>query len=260
MDKNKRAKVQLKEETSFQITLQDLLDFGSKAQIATMQLADNCMKFEDVNLRKMSTNISKQMGELCDQIRNAIISKQTSSEVPAKEPLDRGNNSDAKMIESAKRKKKKAIIKHLLEALEEEVADDDVDNTDVDDTEDTDVDSDDTDDTKVEQIDLSPAFASVIDGLNDSQFDEFKTQVVDSLKGAGITDPDFQTVVEDVEAAEDTDDFNYCLDAVYDYADENGIEITTENKVEDAKAEEKEVVTEAKSKVKAKKACACKKH
>lgn len=239
MINNKKNRVYLKEESDKQVTLNDLMDLGTKAQIAVIQLADQCMKFNNDHLRKISAQVNKEVAELCNQIKGAIINNNMDVSDDVKKQLDAPGEKvrqspNAKVFEAKNQKNK---IKKLFEALNEILESDEVEETDVeeapelvDETEAADDETTDSNDSKV--IDLSTPFESVIDGLDDEQFQTFKKDVIDVLKGSSIVDPAYQTLVQNMEEVETAEDFNFGLDAIYDYADENNIEITTESKSE----------------------------
>ncbi|MEO6301774.1 MAG: hypothetical protein ABIP51_01250 [Bacteroidia bacterium] len=224
MDKNRRVKL-LKEETINEITLNDLLDLAGKSEIAVMQLADSCMKFNSSTLKQGAAAVKKQLSELSDMIRSQIMgndnSKGDDMGVPDKS-LDRNpsrggmhNSNNVKTFESRKFSK---LLKSLKEAIE------DMENNE-DDGEDN---SKTVEKNTSKIIDLSQTFTNLIEGLSDEQFETFKTDFSSVLKGSGITDGDFMTIVTNLEETESVDDFNITLDSLYDYADKNGIEIVTD--------------------------------
>lgn len=241
-NKNKRAKI-LKEETINQVTLEDLLDLGSKAQIAILTFTDNCMKFNNRHFQQLSTRLNKDLGDLCNMIRQQISQEVDGVGGSTQEPLDTGDrmkSSDTRSLMAnesenlgtemkpemdslAEARIAKRILKKLLEAFDE------VDNT-ATEAPATDPATDDSiepTETTSTSIDLSPAFATVMDGLSPEQFAAFKSDLINSLKGAGITDQNYMAIVSDIEQTQDIDSLNFALDALYDYGDANGIEINT---------------------------------
>ena len=262
MNIQNRKRISLKEEVVNEITLNDLLDLGSKAQISVMQLSDNCMKFSDAQLRKLSARVNRDLGLLCDQIRGAIISNQDEQQGPQRSQLEKPKDS-SNMIESENlglevkpemdelseqkevMKEARRLFKKLKEAFGEEELEADTEEktaAPVAETTPAPVDS---------KIDLSLAFGSVLEGLDEEEFVEFKTKVTTALKASGITEPDFQTLVTQIENTVGIDDLNFALDKVYDYADQNSIEVSTvvageevEEEAEEEKAEP--VISESK--------------
>lgn len=212
MKENIRKKL-LKEEVVDEITLNDLLDLGSKAQIAVMQLSDKCMRYNHESLRIRAANVNKEIAELCNQIRGAIIDSQKTED--SKTTIEQPRSSE-NMVESILKKKKKNI-KKLLEMLLEDEDEEVEEETSPEEVK-----------PESKKIDLSSSFSNVISGLNDEQFGSFKTEVVNSLKATGIVDGKYLEIVNEIESTETIDEFNYSLDSLYDYADGNNIEIVTE--------------------------------
>lgn len=218
--KNTRVKL-LTEDTVNEITLNDLLDYAGKAESALMLLADKCMKYTGSSiLKQKAANLKKQCSELTDAIRGQLMSN--SQEDVAKKTVLDSNEEKAERLESVLRKKGvfKNFTKLIKEALEEEETEE------TNDTDDIDSESDNTE--KSNKIDLSSSFSNVINGLSDEQFSTFKNDVIQSMKASGIADGAFLSIVQEIEKTQTVDDFNFALDKLYDYADENGIEIITE--------------------------------
>ena len=219
MDKNKRVKL-LKEETINEITLNDLLDLAGKSEIAVMQLADSCMKFNSRTLKQSAAAVKKQLSQLSDMIRGEIMGNEGGGMKDDKRPaLDRntgeGNLKNSDNVKRFESKKISKLLKSLKEAIDEE------------NEEEKETSSSSLSDKK-STIDLSSAFSNVIDGLSTEQFDVFKSDTVSALKASGVVDGDFLSIVTELEETDNVDDFNITLDSLYDYADKNGIEIKTE--------------------------------
>lgn len=245
-NKNKRAKI-LKEETINQVTLEDLLDLGSTAQMAILKFTDNCMKFNNRRFQQLSTRLNKDLGDLCNMIRQEI-SQETDSgggaelsqlDVPGQQPeSDRrhlmANESDNLGIQKkpsmdalAEARIIKKIFKKLMEAfgqVDQGGEEDSLEPT----------------QSEGQTIDLSSAFSTVMEGLSTEQFEAFKAEIVNGLKGAGITDQNYMAIVSEIEQTQDIDSLNFALDGLYDYGDENGIEINTEVKTEETDSDEEE--------------------
>lgn len=267
MNIQNRKRISLKEEVVNEITLNDLLDLGSKAQIAVMQLSDNCMKFSDAQLRKLSARVNKDLGDLCDQIRGAIISNQNEQQAPQRsqleKPKDSGNMIESEnlglevkpeMDELAEQKEVMKEARRLFKKLKEAFGEEELEaETEEETKEEVEAPVAETEAPVDSKIDLSLAFGSVLEGLDEEEFVEFKTKVSTALKASGITEPDFQTLVTQIENTVGIDDLNFALDKVYDYADQNSIEVSTvvageveevEEEVEEEKAEP--VISESK--------------
>lgn len=243
-DKNKRIKI-LKEEVINEVTLQDLLGFASKAQIAVMQLTDNCMSFNDPILRQLSARVNKDVADLSDKIRGAIIANSNRTEPAPKEQLDGSgmgmeNKSRLESIAEAK-----VLYKKLKEAFGSEIEEDEEEETPAPEQPVTETPSTEPvqEESIEKEIDLSQPFTEVLSGLSPEQFATFKGNVVNALKASGITDPNFQTIVSEIENTVQVDDFNFAMDSLYDYADANGIEITTESEPEEEEVAETPATT-----------------
>lgn len=269
MDRNKR--VRLQEETINQVTLQDLMDYASKAQAAMMSLTDNCMKFNNKHLQMLASNVMKNVADLADKIRAAIMGSTATPEEPQQleQPKPSDNMIEANEPEGTTEVKPemdklaeskayyanllseaKATIQKLTEALMEDGLDDETQqvaqelssetpdslNPSTTATAGTDATGDTTTTTQEPAaaatqpncIDLSEPFTTVLEGLSDEQFQQFKAQVTSALKAAGITDSEYMNVVNELDGVKTVDDFNFILDKLYDYADAHNIEIKTE--------------------------------
>jgi hypothetical protein len=249
MKENKRIKL-LKEETINEVTLQQLLDLAGKAEIAVMQLADNCMKFNSKSLKVASAEVKAKLSSLSDTIRNLIMgNEQESEQANEKQPLDQSQGSDSARLESEELmdesenlgteikpkmdelvKEARKIYRRIIEAAIIEDEDGELDTASAQKTMDAASSKASKEANGEKVIDLSEPFENAIAGLDDSEFQGFKSQVVDALKASGVTEPEFQSLVSDVEGAEDVDDFNFALDKVYDYADNENILVETEKK------------------------------
>jgi hypothetical protein len=85
-----------------------------------------------------------------------------------------------------------------------------------------------------------------MEGLSPEQFENFKAELINSLKASGIVDQNYQAIVSEIEKTVGVDDLNYALDSLYDYGDQNGIEINTtvNSEVESNEEEESNEVEE----------------
>lgn len=264
-DKNIRVKV-LKEEVINEVSLTDLLDLASKAQTAVMQLTDNCMKFNDDMLRQLSAKVNKDVSDLGDTIRQAIINNQkkgvsttTGPAAPTADASMGGGTEDGmsnertaletptlgdrNFTESELVTEGKKLYQKLKEAFgqEEDEAADEEETTDETPT-DQSVSEPAVDSSKT--IDLSAPFTEIISGLSEEQFVNFKTSVVNALKASGITSPEFQTIVSEIENTVQVDDFNFAFDSLYDFADANNITISTEKPQTEAPVEDTNLPTD----------------
>lgn len=267
MEKNKRQRI-LKEETINQVTLEDLLDLGSAAQMAVLKFTDNCMKFNNRHFQQLSTRLNKDLGDLCNMIRQQISTEVDNAGTPPQEQLDSGgmdssdrrsvlaNESENLGVEAKPKmdplvenyKKVKSLFKQLQEAFGEIEQDESSMTTS---KPGESVQTDDTSDLDPTEpsdnvIDLSKAFSSVMEGLSPEQFENFKAELINSLKASGIVDQNYQAIVSEIEKTVGVDDLNYALDSLYDYGDQNGIEINTtvNSEVESNEEEESNEVEE----------------
>lgn len=219
-----------------EVGLQDLLDLSQKVQTSVLGLQNAALKFNDRHLMGLATKLASDGGDFHKYIsqlvmdaggQQGIATKEKTTLDAPEENID--DNSSMQRLESAKTKYLKR--KKLKEAEESEEEEEEVENTD---------EKEEGENTKTDVvIDLSEPFEKVIDGLDDNEFDTFKSDVVAKLENHIDTIEDkFETptadeyakTVEALGASDSSEDFDFALDKLYDFADKHDIIVETVKK------------------------------
>lgn len=235
---NKRVKIIEASETMNTISLQDLLTLSTKVLSAVLQLQTSALSFNNQRVMALATKLNSNASEFHNVISELVMEGDvTSSDVTdEKTNLSAPSKPDLgqKQLESVK-------VKYLKKKLKEAEGEDE--ETDVND----DIPTDDTikDDDKTEGnhdelvIDLTEPFSKVINGLDDSEFSEFKSDVVSKLEDSmddveqevgSEKGDEYANAVTAIDAAKQPEDFDFALNQLYDFADKNEIIVETVKK------------------------------
>jgi len=227
--------------TTPEMELTNLINLSSKVEKAVLDLSNACLAFNNDGLK----NMSLQLKGKCAAVTQALADLKTSGTLEpeeerghleggepslhAKQNLDR-----AGVIESAKSKYLKR--KKLKEAEEDEEEESET----VDNTIPKPAGTENTKAPNKQQgkvcIDLTEPFEKVIEGLDDSEFQMFKSGVVSKLEPAidsvekatdNVKADEFANSVEALGAANNVSDFDFAMNKIYDFADANDILVET---------------------------------
>ena len=265
--KNKRIKiVEAEVVDTAEVELTDLLSASSKAEKAILDLCDKCLAFRDQGIKKMALQLKARAAALTQALSNLEITGDISDTGDSGEQLgsEKGNIDSRNLdnegnkgrLESVRDKymKKKKLKESDLELEAEEHSDEPkidssakqelnkeekvIDNNTIDqDKHEGDNEAIGESDKVV--IDLSEPFEQLVKGLDDSEFQTFKSNVVSCLENSidsieskkdSNTAEEFTRSIEALNATQSVEDFDMGLDQVYDFADEHDILVETINK------------------------------
>lgn len=268
--KNKRIIVQEAELVdNAEVELVDLLSSSSKAEKAILDLCDKCLSFKNQEIKTMALQLKSRAASLTQALSNLQVTGNVNDiggEKNLDAPVDnqmqqQGNDSRnmndegdkqrldmpeaAPIIESAKDrylKRKKLKEADLELETEDKSADEEL-------AKEEKVISDNTYDKpaiKEERsenvpegkivIDLSEPFENVVKGLDPSEFETFKHDVISHLEGSidpieqkkdSMVADQFTKSIEALNASQSVEDFDMGMDQIYDFADQNDILIET---------------------------------
>ena len=207
-----------------EVGLQDLLDLSQKVQTSVLGLQNAALKFNDRKLMQLATKLASDGGDFHKYISHLVMEAGGQQGIMAQQQGgdDQKQNLSAPQedtsmsrLESVKSKYFKKKLKESEEPQTEEVKT--------------------NEDGKV-VIDLSEPFEKAISGLDDKEFETFKSDVVSKLENHidtvenKISAPAADEYVKSVEAlgaSKTSEDFDFALDKLYDFADNNEIIVET---------------------------------
>jgi hypothetical protein len=225
------------------VGLQDLLDLSQKVQTSVLALQNGALKFNDRRLMELATKLASDGGDFHKYISHLVMEaggqqgimkqqaeleqsvappQQQNLNAPTNTPTDTGT---VQQLESAKARYLKR--KKLKESEDTQVYMNEEDNDEP---------------KKVNGevvIDLSEPFEKAIDGLDDKEFNTFKSDVVSKLedhidtvenKVSAPAADEFVKSVEALGAAKSSEDFDFALNNLYDFADKHEIIVETVKK------------------------------
>lgn len=266
--KNKRIIVQEAELVdNAEVELVDLLSSSSKAEKAILDLCDKCLSFKNQEIKTMALQLKSRAASLTQALSNLQVTGNVNDiggeknlDAPVDNQMQQGNDSRnmndegdkqrldmpeaAPIIESAKDrylKRKKLKEADLELEAEDKSADEEIakeekvisDNTY--DKPDIKEEGESIPEGKI-VIDLSEPFENVVKGLDQSEFEAFKHDVISHLEGAidpieqkkdSMVADQFTKSIEALNASQSVEDFDLGMDQIYDFADENDILVET---------------------------------
>ena len=230
--KNNRTK--LTEATMNEIGLQDLLDLSAKVQVTVLSLQNASLKFNDKALMQLATKLNSDASQFHNYISKLVMNAGDGlrSGLDSEDGSDERKNLnstgiDIPKLESVKAKYLKRKKLKESDSTEDEQNDDDDTNEN---------DSTTENDGKEIKIDLTEPFAKVIEGLEDEEFNEFKGEVVSTLekhidsvetKISAEAADEYAKTIEAMDATKNSEDFDFALDNLYNFADKNEIIVET---------------------------------
>lgn len=224
-------KIFLKEETVNEIQLNDLYSAASKVEQQVISLAEMAVKFSNQEVKQKALALKSIANEFSDLL-SGIITGTNEQEQPTnlEQIPNEKENLDAPQPQEQRVESKTIIstLKKLIESIDLE-EDELIDKTPNEEEEkeillDDEVPKENGETTENENnIDLSSIFQSVVNGLEAEKVNEVKEGIISVLSSKeGLED-----LIQEFESVVDVETLNFALTSLYDYADENEIEIVT---------------------------------
>lgn len=208
-----------------EIGLQDLLDLSSKVVNSVLGLQNGSLKFTDKKLMSLATKLNSEASAFHNYISTLVMQSAHGGSNFDDEEED--TKMDLNKPESGERRLESAMKKYLRrKALKEE----EKKYGESDEQESEDENSEDI------VIDLTEPFSKVVDTLDDNEFSTFKKDVVGKLEAeinsvenklSSEKADEFAKSVEALDSVDSADDFDFAMDNIYDFADDNSILIET---------------------------------
>lgn len=248
------------EQTVNEVQLQDLYTSASNVEKQVISLADMAIKFSNNNVRRMALALKSRAQEFTSTLSTILVGAEEGLEGDTGDKKMLDQNKDAKIIESMSvkesytlRKKlglsesvfnnlKKTgkileVAKFIKEAEEIEDSEETTENTEVEMPVETAADeTEENKEVKEESgvIELNQAYNSIIDGLDEDKFNMFRDMVVTALENSidmveGKTGAEganaYTGLIDRIRETVNPEDYETVMNDLYDFADENSIEI-----------------------------------
>lgn len=243
----KNNRTMLKEDqTVNEVQLKDLYDLSSKTEREIITLVQTAINFSDLAIKNKALALKSQANELVTMIGNQMMQTdlpienvEATVEDPAQKVVTEPKQqieqpSDGTVIESLNLKESRGAmikqLKTLLEALEPELLLDEepVETENEIDLEKEEIPTEDVNEEQNNVIDLSSPFQEIFDAAETTEFMSFKDNVLQILSASEYaSDPEFMGIITNFEAANDSLQFDQVMTELYDWADNQGIEIFT---------------------------------
>ena len=215
---NKRNLLEV--ETMNETTLQDLLDLSAKVQTSVLQLQNSALKFNNKRLQILATKLNSDSGTFHTLVSELVMAGDVNSNsMPGDKADTRQSLEQPRQITNDESVKQKYLKRKQLREAEDVSVEDKPQASEAD-----------------VVIDLTEPFNKVINGLDDDEFSDFKSDVVDKLEDHidsvenKVSTPaadEYSKTIEALDAANSAEDFDFALNRLYDFADKNEIIVET---------------------------------
>lgn len=234
----KNKKIYLKEQTVNEIQLNDLYSMASKVEQQVISLAEMAVKFSNNEVKNKALSLKSIANDFSTLLSDIITGEsdygiETDNDLESV-PNEKENLEDPNASRKERRMESKSVLstlKRLIESVdsgeEDLFGDENIKGVEKENKKeillDDETDELDLDEESEDEIDLSPFFSSLTDGLEISKLEELKKELVSIFSDKEGMD----NFVKEFESVVDVDTLNFALSNLYDYADENGVTIKT---------------------------------
>ena len=196
----------LKEADEASVSVQNLISMAEKIEQSIIPLVNGCVEYNEPHLKGIAMETKQSIDKLGTALRSLLSSEKNSSETE-KSSLEAPPSSEkiiGEGIEKIVEKLFRNLIKEAQEEKEEEKEEEEKTEEKV----------------EVKEINLSDAFESILEGLDEDVLDMFKDKIKTTLTNSGFElGSELMTELENA----DVDSINEWLSKLYDYADANDI-------------------------------------
>ena len=200
----------LKEADEASVSVQNLISMAEKIEQSIIPLVNGCVEYNEPHLKGIAMETKQSIDKLGTALRSLLSSEKNSSETE-KSSLEAPPSSE-KIIGEGIEKIVERLFKNLIKEAQEEAKEEkEEEKEEGEKTEEK---------VEVKEINLSDAFESILEGLDEDVLDMFKDKIKTTLTNSGFElGSELMTELENA----DVDSINEWLNKLYDYADANDI-------------------------------------